>query len=55
MLRIDASTKQEQLLERLRASHDAGITVAYVWARHPEPRRAVELVSSVVDEVAGWQ
>ena len=54
MLRIDASTSRDELLQQLRASHDAGISVAYIWARNPKPMRAVELLSSVTDDVSDW-
>jgi F420-dependent oxidoreductase-like protein len=54
MINIDASTSQGELLDKLRAGHDAGFTTAYVFARNPEPLAAIELLAGVSGEVGDW-
>lgn len=54
MINIDASTSQSQLLDKLRDRHDLGFTTTYVFARQPEPLAAIELLSGVAGEIAGW-
>jgi hypothetical protein len=54
MVSIDATTSEGELLDMLRAGHDLGFTTTYVFARHPEPLSAVELLAGVAGEVAGW-
>jgi alkanesulfonate monooxygenase SsuD/methylene tetrahydromethanopterin reductase-like flavin-dependent oxidoreductase (luciferase family) len=51
---IDIKTTQRGLIETLRAAHNAGIAVAYIWARHPEPLSTIELLNAVTDEIGGW-
>lgn len=54
MIRIDATTTPDRLLGQLRAHHDAGMTVVYIWARNPEPLNALDTITHVVDEVGAW-
>ncbi|MGA2469950.1 MAG: LLM class F420-dependent oxidoreductase [Solirubrobacteraceae bacterium] len=44
-----------EVLEQLRALHDAGFTVAYTSLRGPDPLATLEMLgTSVLPEIAGW-
>jgi hypothetical protein len=47
-------TTRDDLLRRLRGSRETGFTVAYIFGKNPDPLATVELLSSVVPEIADW-
>ena len=54
ILSIDPSTTRDDLLQRLRGTREIGFTVAYIFGKNPDPLATVDLLSSVVPEIAGW-
>jgi alkanesulfonate monooxygenase SsuD/methylene tetrahydromethanopterin reductase-like flavin-dependent oxidoreductase (luciferase family) len=51
---VDAATTRDDLLANLRRMRDIGFTVAYVFGKNPNPLATVELLASVVPEIAAW-
>lgn len=55
LLGVDAAAESGKVLERLRAMHDLGFTVAYVTVAGLEPIGTIEMLgSSVIPEIAHW-
>jgi F420-dependent oxidoreductase-like protein len=54
LLSVDPSTTSDDFLAGLRAMHDLGFTVAYIFGKNPNPLATVELLASVVPEIGGW-
>ncbi|WP_308467398.1 LLM class F420-dependent oxidoreductase [Rathayibacter soli] len=52
-LSIDESTTRDRLLHQLDDRRSLGFTVAYVSSKNPDPLVTVDLLASVVQEVAG--
>ncbi|MGI8483542.1 MAG: hypothetical protein ACR2OU_04690 [Thermomicrobiales bacterium] len=52
---MDSATEPGKVLERLRAMHDLGFTVAYITVPGPEPLATVEMFgSNLVPEITEW-
>jgi alkanesulfonate monooxygenase len=51
---VDQATTRDDLLATLRGMRDIGFTVAYVFGKNPNPLATVELLASVVPEIAAW-
>jgi F420-dependent oxidoreductase-like protein len=51
---VDQATTRDDLLTTLREMRDIGFTVAYVFGKNPNPLATVELLASVVPEIAAW-
>ena len=54
ILSVDASTTRDDFLGSLRGMRDLGFTVAYVFGKNPNPLVTVELLASVIPEIADW-
>lgn len=55
LLGVDGSSEPEKVLERLRAMHDLGFTVAYITVSGVNPLAAVEMLGAdVIPEITGW-
>ena len=54
ILAVEPTATRDELLADLRRVRDVGFTVAYIFAKHPEPLATVDLLGSVVPEIAGW-
>ena len=54
ILSIDPEATSDDVLAQLKAAHETGFTVAYMFSKNPKPEAAVELLASIVPEVAGW-
>lgn len=51
---VGPETTREELLATLEPLRALGVTATYISSRDPEPLRSVELLASVVDELAAW-
>jgi F420-dependent oxidoreductase-like protein len=51
---LDPAATRDDLLATLREARDLGFTVSYIFSKNPEPMATVELLASVVPEIAGW-
>ena len=54
ILSVEASTTRDDFLGSLRGMRDLGFTVAYVFGKNPNPLVTVELLASVIPEIADW-
>jgi len=54
MVWVTPETSRDDLLRELEARHKAGFSVAYVVCFGPEPLQGVELIGSVIPEIAAW-
>jgi F420-dependent oxidoreductase-like protein len=54
MIRIDNATSANELVERLHALHEVGITTTYIWAHNPEPLTAIDTIAQVVPQTQTW-
>jgi len=54
MLSIDDTATKDDVLAQLRTARDVGFTVAYIVSKNPKPEASVELLATVVPEIAGW-
>jgi F420-dependent oxidoreductase-like protein len=54
MLSIDDTATKDDVLAQLRTARDVGFTVAYIFSKNPKPEASVELLATVVPEIAGW-
>jgi F420-dependent oxidoreductase-like protein len=54
ILSLDASTTRDDFLASLRGMRDLGFTVAYVFGKNPNPLATVDLLATVIPEIAGW-
>ena len=54
ILSVEPTATRDEVLADLRRVRDTGFTVAYIFSKNPEPLATVELLGSVVPEIAGW-
>ena len=54
MLSIDDTATKDDVLAQLRTARDVGFTVAYIFSKNPKAEASVELLATVVPEIAGW-
>ena len=54
ILSVDPAATRDDVLADLRRVRDIGFTVAYVFSKNPEPLATVDLLGSVVPEIADW-
>ena len=54
ILSIDDTATKDDVLAQLEAARAVGFSVAYIFSKNPKPEAAVELLASIVPEVAGW-
>ena len=54
ILAVEPTATRDELLADLRRVRDVGFTVAYIFSKNPEPLATVDLLGSVVPEIAGW-
>ena len=54
ILSVEPTATRDEVLADLRRVRDIGFTVAYIFSKNPEPLATVELLGSVVPEIAGW-
>jgi F420-dependent oxidoreductase-like protein len=54
ILSIDDTASKDDVLAQLRTARDVGFTVAYIFSKNPKPEASVELLATVVPEIAGW-
>jgi F420-dependent oxidoreductase-like protein len=51
---VDPAATRDDVLAQFKTANDTGFTVAYVYSGSREPESTVELLGSVVPELAGW-
>ena len=54
ILSVGAEATRDDVLADLRRVRELGFTVAYIFSGNPEPLATVEVLASVVPEIAGW-
>jgi len=54
ILAVEPTATRDELLADLRRVRDVGFTVAYIFSKNPDPLATVDLLGSVVPEIAGW-
>jgi alkanesulfonate monooxygenase len=51
---LDPAATKDELLALLRAAHETGFTVAYIFSKNPKPEATVEQLAAVVPEISAW-
>jgi alkanesulfonate monooxygenase SsuD/methylene tetrahydromethanopterin reductase-like flavin-dependent oxidoreductase (luciferase family) len=54
ILSVEPTATRDEVLADLRRVRDTGFTAVYIFSGNPEPLATVELLGSVVPEIASW-